>query len=217
MVRFKHRYLLCEIVSEDPRCRQCIDERAVSAAAKDAVARTHGDYGLACCSISFTVKYLNAYTGIVLLRCRKDFYRLLWSALPFVTYLENRNQRYSCFFNTLHVGGTIRTCQKFLVQYNRKQLLLLLHNCTSEGRGNRSNTNESSQFRGIYIRHCCFQRCLKWIPTLLPAWKKCFSKYWKVLDNHCSMSEKKASTGHCHLSSRICLSYGFQVTMNCLW
>uniref|UniRef100_A0A8C3FX55 Ribonuclease P/MRP protein subunit POP5 n=1 Tax=Chrysemys picta bellii TaxID=8478 RepID=A0A8C3FX55_CHRPI len=211
------RYLLCEIVSEDPRCRQCIDERAVSAAAKDAVARTHGDYGLACCSISFTVKYLNAYTGIVLLRCRKDFYRLLWSALPFVTYLENRNQRYSCFFNTLHVGGTIRTCQKFLVQYNRKQLLLLLHNCTSEGRGNRSNTNESSQFRGIYIRHCCFQRCLKWIPTLLPAWKKCFSKYWKVLDNHCSMSEKKASTGHCHLSSRICLSYGFQVTMNCLW
>ncbi|XP_038228745.1 ribonuclease P/MRP protein subunit POP5 isoform X1 [Dermochelys coriacea] len=176
MVRFKHRYLLCEIVSEDPRCRQCIDERAVSAAAKDAVARTHGDYGLACCSISFTglrlpllsdplsrgpartpemgsgvaqpsldvergvfvsvsqgvVKYLNAYTGIVLLRCRKDFYRLLWSALPFVTYLENRNQRYSCFFNTLHVGGTIRTCQKFLIQYNRKQLLLLLHNCTSE-------------------------------------------------------------------------------------
>ncbi|XP_037734639.1 ribonuclease P/MRP protein subunit POP5 isoform X3 [Chelonia mydas] len=54
MVRFKHRYLLCEIISEDPRCRQCIDERAVSAAAKDAVARTHGDYGLACCSISFT-------------------------------------------------------------------------------------------------------------------------------------------------------------------
>ncbi|XP_065273931.1 ribonuclease P/MRP protein subunit POP5 isoform X2 [Emys orbicularis] len=105
MVRFKHRYLLCEIVSEDPRCRHC--------------------------SVCL-VKYLNAYTGIVLLRCRKDFYRLLWSALPFVTYLENRNQRYSCFFNTLHVGGTIRTCQKFLVQYNRKQLLLLLHNCTSE-------------------------------------------------------------------------------------
>nr|XP_042697603.1 ribonuclease P/MRP protein subunit POP5 isoform X6 [Chrysemys picta bellii] len=51
-------YLLCEIVSEDPRCRQCIDERAVSAAAKDAVARTHGDYGLACCSISFTGLHL---------------------------------------------------------------------------------------------------------------------------------------------------------------
>uniref|UniRef100_A0A8D0LAT9 Ribonuclease P/MRP protein subunit POP5 n=1 Tax=Sphenodon punctatus TaxID=8508 RepID=A0A8D0LAT9_SPHPU len=132
MVRFKHRYLLCELVSEDPRCRQCIEERAVSAAVKDAVARTHGDFGLACCSIAFTVKYLNAYTGIVLLRCRKDFYQLLWSSLPFVTYLENKNQRYLCFFNTLHVGGTIRTCQKFLIQYNKSQLLQLLHSCTNE-------------------------------------------------------------------------------------
>ncbi|KFO38549.1 Ribonuclease P/MRP protein subunit POP5 [Fukomys damarensis] len=29
--------------------------------------------------------------------------------------------------------GTIRTCQKFLIQYNRRQLLILLQNCTDEG------------------------------------------------------------------------------------
>ena len=51
------------------------------------------------------VRYLNAYTGIVLLRCRKEFYRLVWSALPFITYLENKGHRYPCFLNTLHVGG----------------------------------------------------------------------------------------------------------------
>ncbi|XP_030814596.1 ribonuclease P/MRP protein subunit POP5 isoform X2 [Camarhynchus parvulus] len=78
------------------------------------------------------VKYLNAYTGTVLLRCRKDSYRLLCSALPFVRHLESRGQRYPCFLNTLHVGGTIRTCQKFLIQYNRTQLLRLLQNCTNE-------------------------------------------------------------------------------------
>ncbi|XP_068767988.1 ribonuclease P/MRP protein subunit POP5 isoform X2 [Struthio camelus] len=105
MVRFKNRYVLCEVVSEDPRCRQCIEDRTVGLAVRDAIARAHGDYGLACCSVSFTVKYLNAYTGTVLLRCRKDFYRLLCSALPFVRQLESRNQRYPCFFNTLHVGG----------------------------------------------------------------------------------------------------------------
>lgn len=32
-----------------------------------------------------------------------------------------------------HVPGTIRTCQKFLIQYNRRQLLILLQNCTDEG------------------------------------------------------------------------------------
>lgn len=51
------------------------------------------------------MKYLNAYTGTVLLRCRKDSYRLLCSALPFVRQLESRNQRYPCSLNTLHVGG----------------------------------------------------------------------------------------------------------------
>uniref|UniRef100_F7B3D5 POP5 homolog, ribonuclease P/MRP subunit n=1 Tax=Equus caballus TaxID=9796 RepID=F7B3D5_HORSE len=79
------------------------------------------------------VRYLNAYTGIVLLRCRKEFYQLVWSALPFITYLENKGHRYPCFLNTLHVGGTIRTCQKFLIQYNRRQLLILLQHCTDEG------------------------------------------------------------------------------------
>ncbi|NXX95624.1 POP5 protein, partial [Centropus bengalensis] len=126
------RYVLCEVVSDEPRCRQGIEERAVGLAVRDAIARVHGDYGLGCCSISFTVKYLNAYTGVVLLRCRKDACGLLCSALPFVRQLESRNQRYPCVLNTLHVGGTIRTCQKFLIQYNRRQLLLLLQNCTNE-------------------------------------------------------------------------------------
>ncbi|NWU61780.1 POP5 protein, partial [Pterocles burchelli] len=149
------RYVLCELLSEDPRCRHCIEERAVGLAVREAIGRVHGDYGLACCSVSFTgaggarggglparpgltgapvpaVKYLNAYTGTVLLRCRKAWYRLLCSALPFVRQLESRHQRYPCALRTLHVGGTIRTCQKFLIQYNRRQLLMLLQNCKNE-------------------------------------------------------------------------------------
>ena len=35
----------------------------------------------------------------------------------------------------LPLPGTIRTCQKFLIQYNRRQLLILLQNCTDEGKG----------------------------------------------------------------------------------
>uniref|UniRef100_A0A8C3GR98 Ribonuclease P/MRP protein subunit POP5 n=1 Tax=Cairina moschata TaxID=8855 RepID=A0A8C3GR98_CAIMO len=133
MVRFKNRYVLCQVVAEEPRGRPCIEERAVGSAVKDAIARAYGDYGLACCSgAGPAVKYLNAYTGTVLLRCRKDFYRLLCSALPLVRQLESRGLRCPCFLSTLHVGGTIRSCQKFLIQYNRRQLLTLLQNCTNE-------------------------------------------------------------------------------------
>ncbi|XP_066116518.1 ribonuclease P/MRP protein subunit POP5 isoform X2 [Saccopteryx bilineata] len=83
MVRFKHRYLLCEVVSDDPRCRLSLDDRMLSGLVRDTIARVHGTYGAAACSIGF--------------------------------------------------AGTIRTCQKFLIQYNRRQLLILLQNCTDEG------------------------------------------------------------------------------------
>ncbi|XP_069817362.1 ribonuclease P/MRP protein subunit POP5 [Dendropsophus ebraccatus] len=130
-MRFKHRYLLCELLLEDPRWKQNISQGTVLHNVKEAVARLHGDFGAAACAVGLSVKYLNAYTGIILLRCRKEVHQLLWSSLPFITSLDNRGQRYACIFNTLHVGGTIRTCQKFLIQYNRKQLILLLKNCTN--------------------------------------------------------------------------------------
>uniref|UniRef100_V9LB12 Ribonuclease P/MRP protein subunit POP5 n=1 Tax=Callorhinchus milii TaxID=7868 RepID=V9LB12_CALMI len=136
MVRFKSRYFLCEIVFENPESRQWMEDKNVFKAVKDAIVQTHGDFGHSCCALRLIVKYLNAYTGIALLRCRKEFYRMLWSALPFITFLENKNQKYPCFFNTLHVGGTIRTSQKFLIQYNRKQLQFLLKDCTTDAERN---------------------------------------------------------------------------------
>ncbi|KAJ8379450.1 hypothetical protein SKAU_G00002280 [Synaphobranchus kaupii] len=132
MVRYKSRYLLCELCVSDQSSLQLLDERAVFTAVKGAVSWAHGDYGAALCSVSFAVKYLNAHTGVVFLRCRKSHYRLLWSALPFITSVESRGQRVPCFFNCLHVGGTIRTCQKFLIRYNTQQLLRMLRHCHSE-------------------------------------------------------------------------------------
>ncbi|XP_032434078.1 ribonuclease P/MRP protein subunit POP5 [Xiphophorus hellerii] len=132
MVRVKSRHLLCEINVSDRRDLLKLDDRAVKGTVKAAVARTHGDYGAALCSIRFCVKYLNAHTGIVFLRFPKDCYKLLWSALPFITSIECRGRIIPCFFNCLHVGGTIRTCQKFLIRYNTRQLHRMLPKCKNE-------------------------------------------------------------------------------------
>nr|XP_031525896.1 ribonuclease P/MRP protein subunit POP5 isoform X2 [Vicugna pacos] len=129
MVRFKHRYLLCEVVSDDPRCRLSLEDRVLGCLVRDTIARVHGTFGAAACSIGFAVRYLNAYTGVVLLRCRKEFYRLVWSALPFITCLENKGQRYPCFLNTLHVGvllnsrGPVNNCQLNQVHQASSRLL----------------------------------------------------------------------------------------------
>ncbi|XP_056233461.1 ribonuclease P/MRP protein subunit POP5 [Seriola aureovittata] len=132
MVRVKSRYLLCEVNVSDRSRLLLLDDRTVAVAVKAAVARTHGDYGLALSSVGFSVKYLNAHTGIVFLRLPKRCYRLLWSALPFITSVEARGQKIPCFLNCLHVGGTIRTCQKFLIRYNTQQLHRMLPKCKNE-------------------------------------------------------------------------------------
>ncbi|XP_023134639.1 ribonuclease P/MRP protein subunit POP5 [Amphiprion ocellaris] len=132
MVRVKSRYLLCEINVSDKSQLLLLDDRAVATAVKAAVARTHGDYGLALCTIRFSVKYLNTHTGIVLLRFPKRCYKLLWSALPFITCITTRGHNIPCFLNCLHVGGTIRTCQKFLIRYNTQQLHRMLPKCKNE-------------------------------------------------------------------------------------
>ncbi|KAF5891288.1 ribonuclease P/MRP protein subunit POP5 [Clarias magur] len=93
--------------------------------------------------------YLNAYTGVVILRLRKAHYQLLWSALPFITSIFSQGQRVQCFFNCIHVGGTIRTCQKFLVRYGRQQLCRMLPHCKTDGKRCsllRSSTSSSTTF-----------------------------------------------------------------------
>lgn len=49
----RHRYLLCEVVSDDPRCRLSLDDRVLGGLVRDTIARVHGTFGSAACSIGF--------------------------------------------------------------------------------------------------------------------------------------------------------------------
>lgn len=50
---------------------------------------------------------------------------MVQSAMFFI----NKIGTYDAFLRTLHIGGTIRTCQKFLINYNREQLPSMLREC----------------------------------------------------------------------------------------
>ncbi|XP_028857198.1 ribonuclease P/MRP protein subunit POP5 [Denticeps clupeoides] len=132
MVRFKSRYLLCEVSVSERGGLQLLEERAVHQAVRSAVARSHGDYGAALLQLGFSVKYVNGPTGVVLLRCRKSHYRLVWSAVTFISSIESRRRKVQCSFNCIHVGGTIRTCQKFLARYSTQQLHRMLPECKTD-------------------------------------------------------------------------------------
>ncbi|XP_072537250.1 ribonuclease P/MRP protein subunit POP5 [Salminus brasiliensis] len=132
MVRLKARYLLCEVCVSERSMLRVLEEKDIYQAVKAAVTKAHGAHGAALFGIGSAVAYLNAYTGVVMLRFRKSHYRILWSALPFINCIWKHGQKVQCFFNCIHVGGTIRTCQRFLVRYNRQQLCRMLPHCKTE-------------------------------------------------------------------------------------
>jgi len=128
MVRLKTRYLLAKINFVDKKQFHPINVSEVIEAVNSAVHEIHGDNGLSQVQVGLNVKYLNVKTKLVIIRVRRNHYHLLASALPFITSIKcekiSKNPAHSinCFFETLHVAGTIRTLQKFIIKYNNIQL-----------------------------------------------------------------------------------------------
>ena len=65
------------------------------------------------------MKYLSTQTKVAIVRTPFDSFRSLWASASMVTNIN----REPCAIRVLHVGGTLRSCQKFLVDYNQKLLI----------------------------------------------------------------------------------------------
>ncbi|XP_035690799.1 ribonuclease P/MRP protein subunit POP5-like isoform X1 [Branchiostoma floridae] len=133
MVRFKHRYVLAELVFGNDLLVYNVTQRVVYAAVRDIIEQLHGGYGIGLFTPGMSVKYINEYTRMVMVRCRRENLKILASAIPFIKHLpDGKGGQFPCFLRTLHVGGSIKACQKWLVQHNRQVLPTLLLRCTSE-------------------------------------------------------------------------------------
>lgn len=109
----------------------------------------NGDFGLACVQGSLAgarapsaplcvckrihlfacaVKYFEVLTNMVVVRVARDHEPLVAAALPFVTALKGRE----CRLTLLHLGGTIRSCQRALVAHHQRELRQLSLSATSD-------------------------------------------------------------------------------------
>lgn len=70
------------------------------------------------CVYFFAVKYINNSTNILFIRMRRSAYRIVTSALPFVRQVGSVRVT----FRTLYTGATIKSCNQFLVKYQRRKL-----------------------------------------------------------------------------------------------
>ena len=92
---------------------------------QNSIQELYGDYGLAVVQSNLGIKYLNPITRTVLIRVSRGAHLIVINALAMIKKI----QQTPVMFWTLHVAGSIRLCQKFLVRHNQQQLRLLLRNC----------------------------------------------------------------------------------------
>jgi len=114
-----------ELVDEEgiPLSHRWTDKK-VYTAIRDALHKAHGDLGMAVVKKSLNVKYMNSQTGIILIRVARGSQHYLQTTLPFIKSIEGA----AVSFKSLHMAGSIRLCQKFLIKYHREQLMAVLKN-----------------------------------------------------------------------------------------
>ena len=117
---------------------------------REAILSLHGDYGLASVQQSLTVKYFNAVTRVLIVRCPRSNHKAVWSALTIITSLS----KLPCAMRMLHVGGTIRSCQRALVKHNQCKLKEMIDMASNPG-------NFEPVLSTIYYYCCVFMfKCL---------------------------------------------------------
>lgn len=121
MVRFKQRYLLFSVTREGKT--RDISLAELQNAMRRSMERQLGSWGYGALRASFSVKYWNPDTGIMIVRLARDHFRPGWFAIAGMTELKDRKCSMSC----LHVGGTIRVVKKCLLRYHLDRQRVELH------------------------------------------------------------------------------------------
>lgn len=124
MVRFKNRYLLCVLEHDgdgDGNPFEKVTVGNILGAVKESIQVNFGDVGVGTLNASLAIKYWSAPLSMVLIRAARDHYQLVWASLAMITELSGLPV--TICFRVIHVGGTIRSCQKTAIEHARRVIL----------------------------------------------------------------------------------------------
>ena len=120
MVRAKRRYFVFQ-VRFPSNAASAVKSSHLHRTFETTIARLYGDLGVARFIRNLSVIYYNSATHVSIVRCLRDDKHMLQTAATFIPRLTDLNLE--CSFQTLHVGGSIRQCKKYLVNYSIQELL----------------------------------------------------------------------------------------------
>ncbi|KAK2790672.1 hypothetical protein FQN52_005428 [Onygenales sp. PD_12] len=167
MVRFKHRYLLIDILyppspasfastakskststSIDTQTRihlaihhptpDTLTPQALARAVRESVEEMYGDWGVGrlggAGAGGLSVKYLSPATSTAILRCPRASYRLVWTALTYMSSLPlprskipsntaDADAGVECLFRVVRVSGTMRKAEEEAIGRARREVV----------------------------------------------------------------------------------------------
>jgi ribonuclease P/MRP protein subunit POP5 len=124
MVRVKRRYFVFQFhFNSNTNSSTVIKSSQIHSTLESMIARLYGDVGIARFTRNLSVIYYNPSTHTAIVRCLRDDKHMLQTAATFISKLVN--DPIECSIQTLHVGGSIRQCKKYLVNYCIEQLLYM--------------------------------------------------------------------------------------------
>lgn len=126
MVRFKNRYLLCFIETEYATDKHVysLQPRDLLTAVRSSLAFNFGDLAVGQSMSSLAIKLWSPALAMCLIRCSRDHLRTVWAATSLITALTNFHHLGHVRLSVIHVGGTIRSCQKSAAEHARKIILV---------------------------------------------------------------------------------------------
>lgn len=125
MVRFKNRYLLCVVDAEYGQDADVfnVQSREILSAVRSSLSTNFGDLAVGQSMASLAVKLWSPALAMCILRCSRDHFRTVWAATCLVTDFSGVPQLGHVRFSVIHVGGTIRACQKSAAEHAKNIIL----------------------------------------------------------------------------------------------
>lgn len=126
MVRVRHRYLLCaiEFESKSDATVSSLSPRAIHHALRTSIESNFGDIGAGRAVPSLAVKFWSPHLGLAVVRAHRDFYETVWAAATLLTSIApNTSHTNLARVSVIHVGATIRSCQKSALIYSERLIM----------------------------------------------------------------------------------------------
>ena len=121
MVRFKNRYLLCELnYSSAGASTHLLSPRALLQAINSSLALNFGEAGSAQALPSLSIKYFSPIISLAIVHASRDIHRTVWAAITLINHIRLGEVEMGLCVPVVHLGGTTPSCQKAAAEFAKE-------------------------------------------------------------------------------------------------